>query len=369
MARQKKRANGYFQTSFTFEGKRYSVYARSSSDLSAKKEKKLAELKAGTANRKNPIMENYYEDFSDRRHGKVSGNTIRIQRSHFNRVKDIPVDNNGLTFGQVRIADITPSMMLTVQKHLSEKYSATTVNDTLHHVSLVFNTAIKEEIIDKNPCRILEQVKKTERPASETIHRALTHEETRQFFKAAEGNFYENAFMFMLQTGLRIGELSVLNDLSVDEKNMMLHIRNTQTRGEYGTYEIGTTAKTKKGIRDIPLTVEMIETIRKQRELKRIVFGNTVIPFMFPSSRGNMLEETVMNNNIAIICKTAGIDKFTCHALRATFATRFIEQRPEDYKALSEILGHADISITLNLYTHVMQERKIEAMRNVHIAI
>lgn len=369
MARLKKRADGLLQQGFRFEGKLYMVYGHSAAELSQKREAKIAELKAGTANRKNPIMENYYEDFSDRRHGKVSGNTIRIQRSHFNRVKDIPVDDNGLTFGRLRIADITPSMMLIVQKSLSEKYSASTVNDSLHHISLVFSTAIKEEIIDKNPCRILEQVKKTERPASETIHRALTHEEARKFFNAAGENFYQNAFMFMMQTGLRIGELSVLNDLSIDEKNMMLHVRNTQTRGEYGTYEIGTTAKTKKGIRDIPLTAEALETIRKQRELKRIVFGNTVIPFLFPSSRGNLLEETVMNNNIAIICKTAGIDKFTCHALRATFATRFIEQRPEDYKALSEILGHADISISLNLYTHVMQERKIEAMRNVHIAI
>ena len=149
----------------------------------------------------------------------------------------------------------------------------------------------------------------------------------------------------------------------------MLHIRNTQTRGEYHSYEIGTTTKTTKGTRDIPLTNEALETIHKQRELKRIVFGNVSVAFLFPSSVGNMLLEPVCNLNIAKICKTAGIDKFTCHALRATFATRFIEQRPEDYKALSEILGHADISITLNLYTHVMQERKIEAMRNVHIAI
>ena len=65
----------------------------------------------------------------------------------------------------------------------------------------------------------------------------------------------------------------------------------------------------------------------------------------------------------------AGIEKFTCHAFRNTYATRFIEQRPQDYKILSEILGHKDISITLNLYTHVMTENKVNAMNDVLIKI
>ena len=57
----------------------------------------------------------------------------------------------------------------------------------------------------------------------------------------------------------------------------------------------------------------------------------------------------------------------TCHALRITFATRFIEQRPQDYKILSDIMGHKDISITLKLYTRVMKENKIAAMNGVNI--
>ncbi|MCF0229463.1 MAG: tyrosine-type recombinase/integrase [Parasporobacterium sp.] len=67
------------------------------------------------------------------------------------------------------------------------------------------------------------------------------------------------------------------------------------------------------------------------------------------------------------ICKDAGIERFTCHAFRATFATRFIEQRPHDYKVLQEILGHANIKITLNLYTHVMKDSKVRAMEDLVI--
>ena len=46
-----------------------------------------------------------------------------------------------------------------------------------------------------------------------------------------------------------------------------------------------------------------------------------------------------------------------------------MEQRPQDFKILSEILGHKDVSITLNLYTHVMTEKKVNAMKDVVIRI
>ena len=88
---------------------------------------------------------------------------------------------------------------------------------------------------------------------------------------------------------------------------------------------------------------------------------------MFKSAEGHILREYTLNREIKRICKAAGIEEFTCHAFRNTFATRFIEQRPQDYKILSEILGHKDVSITLNLYTHVMTDKKVEAMQELMI--
>ena len=46
-----------------------------------------------------------------------------------------------------------------------------------------------------------------------------------------------------------------------------------------------------------------------------------------------------------------------------------MEQRPQDFKILSEILGHKDVSITLNLYTHVMTKSKVKAMNDVVIKV
>lgn len=82
-----------------------------------------------------------------------------------------------------------------------------------------------------------------------------------------------------------------------------------------------------------------------------------------------MLREYSTNREIARICRQGKIERFTCYALRATFATRFIEQRTQDYRVLSDILGHSNVGITLNLYTHVMDETKIKAMKSIEIAI
>ena len=173
----------------------------------------------------------------------------------------------------------------------------------------------------------------------------------------------------MIQTGIRVGEMAAISAFDVDSKGNMLHINKTVTKDEIGAYTIGNTPKTDAGNRDIPLTEQALESIKEQKKLNRLVFGNVVFDTVFRSPEGALLREYQVNREIKRICKRTGIEKFTCHAFRATFATRFIEQRPQDYKVLSEILGHSNIKITLNLYTHVMKESKIAAMNAVEIAI
>ncbi len=75
-----------------------------------------------------------------------------------------------------------------------------------------------------------------------------------------------------------------------------------------------------------------------------------------------------LNREIHKICKAAGIDDFTMHAFRATFATRAIEQGINP-RTVQELLGHADFSMTMNLYGHVLNEAKSEAMQQINIAV
>ena len=132
-------------------------------------------------------------------------------------------------------------------------------------------------------------------------------------------------------------------------------------------YIIGNDAKTESGKRDIPFSSEVRQLLREQQKQNEVLLGKKWKGTLFPSVEGELLREYTVNREIKRICKTADIEPFTCHAFRITFATRFIEQRPEDYKILSDIMGHKDIAITLNLYTRVMQEKKVSAMKAIKI--
>lgn len=370
MAKSKKRDDGRLQKAFTFEGRRFYVYGRTQQELAKAEYDKRMELEQGLEDRENPTLNKYYERFTERRRSKVKESTIRSQNIQFRNCADVAIDATGRTLGSMRIQDIKPYDVQTVQAELEKSDRTTeTVNNCMAHLSHVFNAAVRDETLTRNPCACIEKIKRTEKPARETIHRALTEQETKDFFTAAKDSYYVDMFKLMIQTGIRVGELGALNEFDVDVKEKNLHINKTVARDEVGGYMISDTPKTDAGTRDIPLTQTALDAIRSQKIRNMILFGKKSSGPIFKSFEGALLREYQINREIKRICKKIGMEKFTCHAFRATFATRFIEQRPQDYKILSEILGHSNIKITLNLYTHVMKESKIIAMRGINIAI
>ncbi len=365
-----KRSDGRMQTSFVYNGKRYYVYGYSARELSDKVHEKRLELEQGTQDRSNPTLNAYYKQFTENRRSKIKEATIRCQSFQFRNCADIAVDKTGLTLGEMRIREIKPYDIQTVQKKLEGSGRKTeTVNNCMAHLSHVFNAAVRDETIDRSPCKCLERVKRTEAPARETIHRALTEQETKLFMRTAADSAYYNVFCMMLQTGMRIGEVAALTMTDIDTIQNVIHVTKTVTRDEIGAYSIGSTPKTDAGTRDIPMTEQVADCIKRQKQLNRWLYGDKIEGVIFRSVEGALLREYQANREIKRICRDAGIEKFTCHAFRATFATRFIEQRPQDYKVLSEILGHSNTKITLDLYTHVMKDSKVRAMNGVRIAI
>ena len=367
---KKRTSRDRLKSSFVINGKRYYVQGYTQAELKENEHKKRLEVESGAQDRENPTLNKYYERFTDHRRKKVKESTIRCQSFQLRNCADVAIDKTGRTLGEMRIQDIKPYDIQAVQAALEKSDRTTeTVNNCMAHLSHVFNAAVRDETIDRNPCKCIENLKRTEKPARETIHRALSKEETSAFFEEAADSYYINAFRLMIQTGVRVGEMAAISAFDVDSKEMMLHIDKTLTKDEIGAYTIGNTPKTDAGNRDIPLTAQALESIKDQKKQNRIIFGNVVYDTVFRSPEGALLREFQINREIKRICKRIGIEKFTCHAFRATFATRFIEQRPQDYKVLSEILGHSNIKITLNLYTHVMKDSKIAAMNAVEIAI
>lgn len=197
----------------------------------------------------------------------------------------------------------------------------------------------------------------------------MTQEEQETFFREAEKSFYYDVFRFAALTGMRCGEIGALY-LS-DIVGGMIHIERTITKTEIGSYVIGEDTKTWHGRRTIPLNDAIREVLEHQKQINKMLDGDKITSItyrIFKAPERGLLKATPADREIDRICKRTGIKKFTMHALRATFATRCIEQGM-DPRTLQELLGHADYGLTMNLYGHVVDSTKQTAMQNLKIVL
>ena len=167
---------------------------------------------------------------------------------------------------------------------------------------------------------------------------------------------------------MRAGEIGAL--FLSDIHDGMIWIERTITKNELGGYEIGDSAKTEQGRRQIPLNDTIREIIEHQKEINRLLDGNilSMNERIFKAPERGLLMATPADREIGRICKRTGIQKFTMHAFRATFATRLIEAGVNP-RTVQELLGHADFSLTMNLYGHVVDSTKRDAMEKLNIAL
>ena len=372
MAKLKRRKDGLLKKSFRVKGsdKRYYVYGHDAEELRKAENEKREEIEKGIENTINPTLSEYYIHFSQERARTVKEATLRVQQIEFDLVANTEIIN-GVKIGDMKLKDITRRNITDCRTILLKQGKTPEyLNIAFKHLNHIFNFALSEDLIIKNPCQKLPALKRENETINESKHRALSQEETIKFFTAAreQNSYFLNAFLFMINSGVRYGELGALTIKDIDTKSGYIHIKRTITRDAAGGYVLGSNAKTKSSTRDIPLTQELYKIICDQQELNKMLFGLNISDItLFKTSEGELLKEYNLNYEIKKICAAAGIDNFTCHAFRNTFATRFIEARPQDFKILSEILGHQNINITLNLYVHTMAEQKENSMKAIQI--
>lgn len=160
--------------------------------------------------------------------------------------------------------------------------------------------------------------------------------------------------LIALQTGLRIGEICALRWSDIDFDNELLYVRSTISRVSNPSQESKTML-----ITDLPKTSASVRTIPCTSALNRMLrnaFKKTSSTFVLTNNDRFMSPRTLEYRYHKIL-RECGLSSITFHALRHTFATRCIECGV-DVKSLSEILGHANVSITLNTYVHSSLESK-----------
>lgn len=167
--------------------------------------------------------------------------------------------------------------------------------------------------------------------------------------------------LLCLYTGIRLGELCALKWVHVCLEEGILKIRFTMQRhryvGEYADSKTSvfiTAPKTKQAVRDIPIPDFLVDILKTMQPADQNAF-------ILSGTAGSFVEPRTMQYRFQRHLQAAGIEKANYHTLRHTFATRCVELGM-DVKSLSEILGHANVSITLNRYVHSSLELKRQNM-------
>lgn len=375
MARRTKRADGLMQKSFRVKvkgvNKQFVVYGHTEKELSEKEAAKRAEILKGVEKQENPSVSEYYDKWVNARRETVSEATIRTQDKFFGVIKSIEIaDLSNISFGEIKIREVDIDILRDVQTALKDGRKTQTVNDYMALLKHIFSDAYKERVIDYNPCLLLKNLKRTEEKARDTHHRALTIEETKAFFDCdrCKNSYYYNVFRFAINTGMRIGEIGALK--YTDIRKDLIHVERTITRAEAGNYVIGEDAKTEAGRRTIPMNEQIKGIVADQKRLNNILDNGAVAidNLLFKAVERGLLMATPIDREIKRICKACGIEPFTMHAFRDTFATRAIESGMNP-KTLQEILGHSNFNITMSLYGHALTDTKKAEMDKVVIAI
>lgn len=271
--------------------------------------------------------------------------------------------------GYLQIHSITPAdIQNLVNKLIDKGYSYSTIKKAYNAIDSCFSFAYDRNEVQKNPCVRISLPTNEKKDISDIIFfndNEITAIEQSALFKYKNGNYkYSNGWyiVFLLYTGLRIGELLALKWENVDLINNCIRVsgnlKQVKSRSSEGLkyIVIEQSPKTKSGNRIIPLANKAIEALTYLQEHKYSE------KYVVASKNGKSISARNIDRTFRQILETAKISK-KCgvHSLRHTFASMLFK-KGVDPKTVSEILGHSDVSITYNIYIHIIQEQKVKAI-------
>lgn len=300
------------------------------------------------------------------------------------------------TFGKKKIKDVKYSDVLFFYTDLLHNQNLQI--NTLENINTVlrpaFQLAVRDDIIRKNPVDGAYAEVKKRNGGSRKTRRALTVEQQRAFIKyVAQNPFFYHwypFFTFLLGTGCRIGEAIGIRWDDVDMENRIININHSLTyysrsddsfKCEFRVSE----PKTEAGNRDIPMMQPVYEVLKEELERQEeegfcceSVDGMT--NFIFTNRFGTPHNPAAVNRAIKRIVDAHNaeeevqakkekrepiiIPRFSCHIFRHTFASRFCENET-NIKVIQDVMGHADVSTTMNIYAEVNKEVTRESLEKL----
>ncbi|NLJ90417.1 MAG: tyrosine-type recombinase/integrase [Clostridiales bacterium] len=296
-------------------------------------------------------------------------------------------------FGNRLIADVKYTDVKMFYYHLmNDKNIAVNTLDNIHTIiHPIFDMAVRDDIIRKNPTDgVMAEIKKNS-GKNKGIRHALTVEQQKAFIDAIryspEYYHWYPLFVTLLGTGMRIGECIGLRWKDVDFKHRNINVNHAvtyYTRREKVCFGVSK-PKTEAGTRLIPMMDTVYDALKNEYDRQKkdgfcVAEVDGMNGFIFSNRNGSLHNPHCINSAIKRISESHNareiidakkehrepviIPHFSAHHLRHTFCSRLCENET-NVKVIQEIMGHANIETTLDIYTEINYSKKQESLEEL----
>lgn len=364
------RKNGTYQGRFKDRfGNTKTVYNRKLSDLRKELAVAIAENENLFSVRNEITLDKWFEKWVELYKKKsVRPNTLREYTHVYNK-------NISPFLGNSKINSLVKSdIQQLIDTANDSGYKYERQNKIKVILSDMFERAMEDELMTKNPAKGVKL-----RLEKEFNAKTLTLEQQDIFFEVCSGTFYDNMYNVAVNTGLRPGELFALTKEDVDLENGYISVNKTLVYQKYLDDECKTfhiePPKTKQSYRKVPINRKCRKYLEKQFVLKDVISKKRPKQqndFLFVTKFNTPINSQIYSDSIKRIVEQINLTRefadefpvFSGHTFRHTFATRCFEVGIQP-KVVQSYLGHATLKMTMDLYTHVTEEKSANDIERI----
>ena len=263
------------------------------------------------------------------------------------------------TLGHIRLAKLMPPLVRAfLNDMLREGFSPRTVQYSHAVLRRALGQAVKDGLVARNVAKLVDPPK-VERPEVEP----LTPKQARVFLKAMEGDRLEALYSVAVAVGLRRGEALGLRWEDVDLEKGNIRVRASLQRVDKKLRLVE--LKTKRSRRSVALPSVAVAALRRhriQQMEERLLAGSRWqdTGMVFTSTIGTLLEPRGVLRKFQSALERAGLPRKRFHDLRHTCASLLLVQGVHP-RVVMQILGHSQIAVTMDTYSHVVDELRRDA--------
>jgi integrase len=262
----------------------------------------------------------------------------------------------------------TNHIQILYNKMLKKGKASATIHKVHQIIHPCLQKAVQIKLIPWNPSAA------TERPTIKShTGQAMSEPDMYKFLAFVDGmpDRWKAAMLVLIGTGLRIGELLALTWDDVDLEKGIINVNKTLSRTKSKSLVVNA-PKTESSAAPVPIP-ELIITELKRHQASQAAYilrygkykGYQKSNLVFGSMKGTHIAPRNFQRKYYQVLEKAKVEHLKLHGLRHTFATRLLEEG-EDTRTVQELLRHADIKTTGNIYTHVTQKVKRKASNKIN---